>query len=141
MEVKSSRNPSDISERLREARQWRGFTQGKVAEHVSEAGWSAGTSNVSDYEQGVAPKPGYLAAFCRALSVNPLWLLLGEGPRSLREAKETGGPADARYLERRIRTTLEEVMGELEEREPSADLSDAAKTARERIEGDGSEEP
>lgn len=41
-------------------------------------------SSVLDYEKRTDPPATYVAAFCEALSINPTWLLLGQGPRLAR---------------------------------------------------------
>lgn len=69
---------------------------------------------VSNYENGKSlPRADYVIALCEECNINPMWLILGEGPRELSKARETGGAADAKYLDRQIRATLDRVLGEL----------------------------
>lgn len=79
---------STLAERLRQARDLRGFSQGEVADRVRKKYPEAEVSQqvISKLELGEYQTSGYLAHIADALSVHTDWLALEIGPRDRDQA-------------------------------------------------------
>ena len=84
-------NKSSIGSRIREARVRAGLNQVELAALLK-----AGRVTISQWETGAKKVgPRSLSALARALSVEELWLTVGQGPMVLDRAAETGAPYQA----------------------------------------------
>jgi DNA-binding XRE family transcriptional regulator len=84
----------NISERLKEMRRELGITQVNLAKSMGVTKWT-----IIDYESGKRPPPKiFVLALKEKYSVNPKWLLTGEGEMFVKKQEETG--MDPAFIER-----------------------------------------
>ena len=78
-----------LGERVRARRKERGWTQGRLAQEVSQLGYSIPQQSIATIESRGNVRPQCLWELCRALEVEERWLVHGEGPRARRSGKLT----------------------------------------------------
>lgn len=103
-----------IGQRLKAAREWSDLYQTQIGEQISDEGESAlSRQQVGKYESGeTVPAIRRLLRWCRATDANPMWVMLGEGPKRWSEARGSGYIEGARAVSREVLRALRRVLGD-----------------------------
>ncbi len=72
---------TSLGERVRMRRKELGWTQGRLAQEVSQLGYSVPQQSIATIESRGSVRPQCLWELCRALDVEELWLVYGEGQK------------------------------------------------------------
>lgn len=130
-----------LGQRLKKARERTGKSTRDLEDELRRIGEETSRdlqhASVNKFENDKrVPRAEYLQAFCRLTKTNPTWLLLGEGPMELDEARRTDRRDGELYVARKVGKALMDAIDKRDRTELASRLRDAA---GEGTGGDGSE--
>lgn len=83
-----------IGVRVQEAREAKGWSQKRLAEEVTRAGYKIGQSAIGNLESGKTKDPKCIVQLAAALNLAPRWIQTGKGEKVMRTPANINNPAE-----------------------------------------------